>query len=425
VQASTAVAAGKAAAVTVHRLQELVQREARVALAPAEVVPGQVAGREGTQPLMAGKHRQYSAQGARREQLPVREPSPAGQGVDLDRQRGAAAATCRRPLLRPVVQEVSRQPQEPVRQRGGRRRTRRRGLFRGRTGRRRRLGGGSRFWRRPSSCALSRSRGRSGSRGGRRRWPGGCGLHSGCHLAFVVEVGAGRLQRREQDRALLRRHAEGQDEGAVLVVRQTCAQAPGSQLGVGAVLLGPAGPPHPARQPLDLRPRAVSGAVEIGLLVGGARDPGDGADLRPGDAAGAERVRRERQPLQRVGDPHPLVRRGQPHAEPPGQPVRARQQTRAGPGLPSVELSDQGQHLGLSGGDPSGPGRDLLGQLVIGQCLEVSHGPMVTAGYDVQAGRPQAAGGRPAAAGSALWPAGTVSGGTARGVDRRADRARW
>ena len=87
---AAAGAAGEAAALAVEGADQLPQRQARQPLLAAGVVRGQVLPAQRHQAEHAAPARQgpeHRAQRARRQQLPVTQPAPAGQRVDLSGQR--------------------------------------------------------------------------------------------------------------------------------------------------------------------------------------------------------------------------------------------------------------------------------------------------------------------------------------------------
>lgn len=53
----------------------------------------------------------------------------------------------------------------------------------------------------------------------------------------------------------------------------------------------------------------MPGDLDVGQLIGGGRDPADGAHLPPGQPARPERLRRQRQRPERLGDSKSLQRK--------------------------------------------------------------------------------------------------------------------
>jgi hypothetical protein len=327
-------AAGEPAPLAIEGAEQLPQRQARLAGGAALVVHCQIAGGEGLEANRAAAARQalqHGDQRAGRQQLPVAQPPPARQRVDLRGQR--------RPPL-PGRGHVTRvqggagQLDERLRKRRALWTTRFRGNVRTRPGR----GGRALRWT-------------TRFRGNVRRLP--------------VQPGAHLLQARVDHRGLLGRDDDPVDHVAVRVVRPGGLHAPRGPLRIGGVLIDLARPAHSPDQLLQLPARRAPGRIHPRPLLLGGHDPRDRPHLRVRQPPGAELLLHQRQRAQRPRHPHLLPSRRRAQRGPPRQPVRAREQPNPTPGLAGVELTDQRQQLGLTRRDTTRPRDDPVRQIGI------------------------------------------------------------
>ncbi|MCU1367006.1 MAG: hypothetical protein JWN39_2645, partial [Ilumatobacteraceae bacterium] len=95
--------------------------------------------------------------------------------------------------------------------------------------------------------------------------------------------------------------------------------------------------------PLDMVRRRPQRELQQPVRVVVRRDPGDRTHLRVRQLTRLHRHRELREPVQRMRNPHLLMRRAQLHTRLPRQPRRTRPTTRTNPSAATIEVGDQRQ----------------------------------------------------------------------------------
>ena len=127
-------------------------------------------------------------------------------------------------------------------------------------------------------------------------------------------------------------------------------------LGFVALVVSPLGAPEPADDAFDVHCGRVLGELhEVGLVVGRG-DAGERPHLRVAQPARGERLRDERQVVDRAGDPELLPSSATVEAALPTEPLRARPAAPLLVALAAVVLAHEQQPPALTG-------RELPGQL--------------------------------------------------------------
>ena len=122
---------------------------------------------------------------------------------------------------------------------------------------------------------------------------------------------------------------------------------------------------------LDMLGGAVQSDIEEVDLVLCSGNAGQRTDLGVAELALGQRLREQRQPRQRSGDPYLLPCRVGIDAARPAQPVGAGQRPLRGPDLAAVELGDEDKQPVRGGMDVGGKGRDGSGESVVVHGAEI------------------------------------------------------
>jgi hypothetical protein len=169
-----------------------------------------------------------------------------------------------------------------------------------------------------------------------------------------------RLDRRDEDSALVRAHAHRHVQHARFVPPVVERLPAGQRLLTGIEPVCPAPLPHGA---LDLGCRRLEGQVQQGHLGVRLGDAGQGAHLRIGQPPLGERRLDQRERLERTGNTDVLPRSTGGEPALPGQPVGAGHDPHGVPSVSSVELGDQAEPGRGGRGQADGAGGDGRRQL--------------------------------------------------------------